>query len=166
MVQDREDLRPSRLWKRMPEPMRRMASAAMWTDKESAEQQAEAVAAIAKQMKFRPKSVQALAPDRKARYLASIAAVPETLAARLLVSYHLAHQRPMMTEFLDALGIAHDNGLITEEHLQAPDPAKLAEAVRRLRDTHAPDAVRLYLSTLAGQDPETWGGLEPLIDRD
>ena len=34
------------------------------------------------------------------------------MAGRALILYHLAEQRPMMGAFLDALGIAHENGLI------------------------------------------------------
>ena len=43
----------------------------------------------------------------------------DLLAARLLIAYHLEHQRPMMGAFLDLLGIAHEDGLIKDEDAEA-----------------------------------------------
>ena len=40
-------------------------------------------------------------------------------------------QRPMMAAFLDALGIAHENGLIQEDNV-IPDAEKLAPAVAQI----------------------------------
>jgi hypothetical protein len=62
-----------------------------------------------------PKTVVSLDVDRKARHLATLGSVPDSTAARALIVYHLAEQRPMMGAFLDALGIAHENGLIQAE---------------------------------------------------
>src|ERR1700681_4088435 len=113
---------------------------------------------IAQQKKFRPKTVIALDVDRKTRHLASIANPPEGLAARVLIVYHLAAQRPMMGAFLDALGIAHENGLIQEDNVVA-DAGKLATAAAGLAPQFAPEDVSLYLNTLLCQDPGTWGAL-------
>ena len=38
----------------------------------------------------------ALPLEKKARHCVDLAGVSEMVAARLLVAYHLAHQRPMM----------------------------------------------------------------------
>ena len=62
----------------------------------------------------------ALDDERKARHLATLGALPDAMAARALIIYHLAEQRPMMGAFLDALGIAHENGLIQEDAVK-PD---------------------------------------------
>ena len=117
---------------------------------------------IAQQKKFRPKSVIALDLDRKARHLASIVNLPETLAARVLILYHLTAQRPMMGTFLDALGIAHEDGVIKEDDV-TPDAGKLALAAATLAREYPTEAVSLYLRTLLCQDPETWGGLGDLV---
>ena len=107
-----EEMRPARLWRLMPLEQRVSAAASFWQDEQAALEQAEAVALIARHIKFRPKSVLALPVEKKAKHLASLAQVSDLLAARLLVSYHLEHQRPMMGAFLDALGVAHEDGLI------------------------------------------------------
>ena len=51
------------------------------------------------------------------------------LALRALVT-HLAEQRPMMGAFLDALGIAHENGLIQDDAV-APTRRRSARPPRR-----------------------------------
>ncbi|HEV3486630.1 MAG TPA: hypothetical protein VG106_14560 [Vicinamibacterales bacterium] len=142
---------------------RRAAAAELfWADEQSAEQQAEAVSAIAAHMKFRTKSVLSLPMEKKARYLATLPNVSDSIAARALVNFHLERQRPMMSAFLDALGIAHDKGLITEENVAAPDAEKLRTAATDLAGKYPADDVALYFSTLVSQDPDTWGSLAEL----
>jgi hypothetical protein len=154
-----EEMRPARLWRQMPLDQRVSAAAAFWQDDQAALEQAEAVALIARHIKFRPKSVLGLPVEKKARHLASLAQVSDVLAARLLVAYHLEHQRPMMGAFLDALGIAHDGGLIKDETPAAPDAATLDAAVASLAAAYPAGDVARYFWTLLWQDTETWGGL-------
>ena len=155
-----DDVRPVRVWRSLPIEARAAAAAAFWRDEQAQLEQAEAVALIAKQIKFRPKSVISLPVDKKAKHLAGMAGVSDLLAARLLIAYHLDQQRPMMGAFLDALGIAHDNGLITQEEPNAPEAEKLDAAVATLAASYAKLDVARYFWTLLWQDPETWGGLE------
>jgi hypothetical protein len=161
-MQDFSDFRPSRLWKKMPAERRMAAAHVFWADEQSTEQQIEAVGAIAGHMKFRPKSVISLPLDKKVKYLATLPTVSDTVAARALVNYHLEHQRPMMSAFLDLLGVAHENGLINEENVTKPDAEKLKTAASELSSTFPKDDVLLYFSTLVSQDPETWGALADL----
>jgi hypothetical protein len=151
--------RPSVLWKTLTPERRQQAAEAFWRDENAAVEQAEAIAAIAMRIKFRVKSAQALPIEKKARHLVALGNVSEMIAARLLVAFHLAHKRPMMVSFLDALGIAHEDGLIASEDLAAPANDRLAEAARTLAAGYPPEDVALYLSTLVWQDPETWGAL-------
>jgi hypothetical protein len=104
-----------------------------------------------------------LAPQKLARHLAALRTVSESLASRALVVYHLTTQRPMLEAFLDTLGIAHENGLIAEGAKAVPgEPALRGAAAALLAAFPAPD-VRVYLQTLAAQDPETWGALGPIL---
>jgi hypothetical protein len=141
---------------------RQRAARAFWSDEEARDDQLQASLLIAQQKKFRPKTIVALDLDRKARHLASLAMLPDPLAARALIVYHLADHRAMMGAFLDALGIKHENGLIDEESVK-PDAVKLPTAVSKIKGEFAPDDVTLYLRTLVCQDPETWGGLKTMI---
>src|SRR6476661_7009367 len=128
MDRDLSNFRPSRLWKRMPLERRVDAADLFWNDEHSADQQLEAVSSIATHMKFRPKSVLTLAPERRAKYLATLPTMSDAIAARALVNYHLERQRPMMAAFLDLLGITHENGLISDENVTKPDAAEVKEA--------------------------------------
>jgi len=144
----------------MPAELRTSAAKAFWSDEQAALEQAEAVALISQQIKFRPKSVITLPNDKKAKHLAGVSKVSDLLAARLLIAYHLEHQRPMMGAFLDLLGIAHDDGLIKEEEPKAPDAATLDKAVKELSAKFPKTDVARYFWALLWQDPETWGGLK------
>ncbi len=107
------------------------AARAFWQSEEAADDQVQAVLLIAQHKKFRPKTVMALDEERRAKHLASFPSIPETMAARALIVYHLAAQRPMMGAFLDALGIAHEEGVIQAEDVK-PDADKLAPSVEQI----------------------------------
>lgn len=162
MENDLSAFRPTRIWKRMSAERRLRAASVFWADEQSTEQQVEAVAALASHMKFRTKSVIALPFERKAKYLASLPGITDTIAARALVSYHLEHQRGMMADFLDALGIKHENGLIEEDTPATPEAERLRTAVAQLATKYPAEDVSLYFATLVSQDPETWAELARL----
>jgi hypothetical protein len=156
-----DDMRPARLWRNLPPDVRLAAATAFWTDEQAALEQAEGVALIARHIKFRPKSVLTLSPEKKAKHLAGMTQVSDLLAARLLVAYHLQHQRPMMGRFLDELGIPHEEGLITAEEAPGPPaPETLDKAAKAVAAEFPKPDVARYFWTLLWQDPETWGGLK------
>src|SRR3954470_16825095 len=164
MDRDLSNFRPSKLWRRLPLERRVDAAGLFWNDEHSADQQIEAVASIASHMKFRPRSVIGLDPDKRAKYLAQLPNVTDAIAARALVNYHLERQRPMMGAFLDLLGIAHENGLISEENLPKPDGEKVKAAATELATKFPQEDVSLYLATLVSQDPETWDALVEIAE--
>ena len=154
--------RPSQLWKQLDPDRKRQAADAFWRDENAANEQAEAIGLIAQRIKFRLKSVITMPVEKKSQYVLSMPAVSEMLAARLLVAYHLAHQRPMMGAFLDALGISHEQGIIAEEDVKPPSADALKQAASSLAASYPAGDVSLYLSTLVWQDPDTWGALAEL----
>lgn len=141
---------------------RQQAAAAFWADEQSTDQQIEAISAIASHMKFRTKSVIALPLERKVKYLLGLPTMTDSIAARSLVALHLEYQRPMMGAFLDALGIAHEDGLISEDNVTVPEPEKVQAAAAELAQKYPAEDVSLYFSTLVSQDPETWAALTEL----
>jgi len=157
-------LTPARLWKRMTSEQRLKAARAFWQDEEAADDQVQAALLIAQHKKFRAKTVMSLDDERKARHLATLPSLPEAVAARALIVYHLTEQRPMMGTFLDALGIAHENGVIQQDDI-TPDAEKIGPAADQIAKDFAPADVSLYLNTLLCQDPGTWGGLKGIVER-
>jgi hypothetical protein len=159
-----EPMTPAQIWKELSVAQRFAAAEALWDDPDSAPQQADAVQAIARQLHFRPQSVLKLAPERRARQLAGIRSVSETLASRALVVYHLAAHRPMLEAFLDQLEIAHEGGMIADGAKEPPAPERLEKAVAALAATFPAADVRTYLHTLAAQDPDIWAAVVPMAN--
>lgn len=147
------------LWKDLG-PERRLAAArAFYQDAALKDFHNAANTLIARHKNFRPPFVKRLPEEKRASYLA-ILPIPQDFISQLLVSYHFAHQRPMMSEFLNALNISNKDGLIDEDiEVTAPDAELLRQAAERLRSTHAADDANIYFTTLAVQNPEVWGGL-------
>ena len=160
-------VRPSRLWKDLPPSTRLSLADAFWREvgddtTETNAQHVEATVAIARRLNFRPKSIQALPIERKAKQLAQLSDVSDTIATHALIAYHFTTQRPLMAAFLDALGIANDNGMITAEDVKPPEPEQLREAIGKL-STFPGEDVSLYLRTLSALDEDTWRHLPEVL---
>ena len=158
-------VRPSRLWKDMPLENRQLAADAFWRDDqgEAGMQHMEAVVSIARRLNFRPKSVQALSIDKRAKHLAHMQDVSDAVATRALIAYHFSAQKGLMAAFLDALGISHEDGLIKEESVPPPSREKLAAAIASVRGSFPAADVDLYVRTLATLDGETWAEAEAAL---
>lgn len=148
----------------MPPDKRLLAADAFWrdTDDDAQLQHVEAIVSLARHMRFRSKSVQALPLEKRARQLAQIGDVSDAIATRGLIAYHFAHARPLMAAFLNHLGIANDDGQITSEELTPPEATVLGEAVAAVRAAFPAADVDLYLRTLTTLDAGTWGALEAI----
>jgi hypothetical protein len=85
----------------------------------------------------------------------------EPLAQGLLVSLHLGERRPLLRAFLDALSLAHEDGVLKEEGDAAAfvSPAQARAGVAVFASFPA-GQVRTYLNTLWLQDFGRWGVLE------
>ncbi len=127
-------------------------------------QHADAILSIAKRLNFRAKSVQALPVERRARFLAQLPDVSDAVATRALISYHFKAKRDVMAAFLDALGIAHENGLIGDESVTPPTRDQLVAAIAKLRSLFPVADADLYLRTLVTLDGDTWAELDAALD--
>jgi len=157
---------PARLWKDLAPEKRLAAADAFWRDERSQEIHAprvEAIVIIAKRLNFRGKSVQALPVEKRAKYLAQMTDISESIATHALIAYHFAAQRPLMGAFLDAVGIAHEDGLISAEQVVAPDRATLAAAAEKVQGAFPTEDLEIYLRTLLILDGETWKELDTLL---
>lgn len=158
-----------RLWKRLTADERQAAANAFWLEPPQ-EALAGALSAIIKARRLRPQVARSLPADARARMLASIMDPGEATAAGLLVSLHLSERRALLACFLDALGLAHEDGVLKddEDATSAPPPiqeAQLAAGLAALRAAHDAHQIEVYLNTLWLQDPERWAALEGLAGR-
>lgn len=156
----------TRLWKHLPPEERQQAAAAFWKEPPR-EAVGSALAAVVKARHLRPQTARRLAPEAQARILATVLDPGEDVAAGLLVALHLAERRPLLTAFLDALELPHEDGVLKEEEGDAPPPVAESAARRGidvlLRDFPRPQ-VTTYLNTLWLQDPDRWSALKALAE--
>jgi hypothetical protein len=155
----------ARLWKRLT-PQERLQAASRFWEEPPQEVLGTALAAIVKARGLRPQVARSLPLEARARALASVLDPGEPLAASLLVALHLGERRPLLGAFLDALGLPHDNGILTEEADRLPPPTADAarQAVGALLHSFSVRDVGVYLNTLWLQDPGRWAALEAAFE--
>jgi hypothetical protein len=149
----------TRLWKHLPPEERRLAASAFFREP-SPDLAGSALDALVKARHLRPQAARALAPDAQARILASVHDPGEPLAQGLLIALHLGERRPLLIAFLDALGLPHENGVLSEEKDDgAPLPEDRVRAARHALASFPPAQVETYFNTLWLQDPARWASL-------
>ena len=128
---------------------------------------AQMVHAAAAAMKSRPTFVSKLPAPRKAaamrRALARVGADP--LAEETLAVYFLEVKKDLLVEWLDALGLAHDEGTLKDDAPAEPDAAKLASCVEAFRKGEGPIDRELLLRAFAAQSVIDWPALDALLQR-
>jgi hypothetical protein len=160
------ETRAARLWKRLSRE-ERLAAASRFFEQPSTDAVGSADAAIIKARRLRPQVARALPPEEKARVLSTVLDLDETLAGALAVALHLGERRPLLVAFLDALGLAHEDGILKEE-AEADMPPLAEEPARRavlaLAGSFPRTQLLTYLNVLLLQDPERWRALERAPD--
>ena len=125
----------------------------------------QAVAAASAVMKARPKFVMSLPAEKRGqmvrRSLARVAASP--LAEEVLASYFLGPKKDLLIEWLDALGIAHEDGSLEESDPECPPEEKLKEVVANFRKEEDAGVRELLLQAFASQSAIDWPLLEGMI---
>lgn len=116
---------------------------------------------VARALKFRPQAIRKLPMDQRARRAKVLLERKNQadLAYELLGSYLMRSCKGLVTGFLDATGVKHDDGMIESVELSKPDPSKLAQTVSELDKEFPAEDVTLYLALAA----EQWPGV-PEID--
>jgi hypothetical protein len=129
---------------------------------------AQALAAAAAAFKARPVYIARQPLEKQAasirRALARVAASP--VAEELLAVYFLECKKDLLVEWLDSLGIEHEDGTLAEDTPPAPPKAKLTKATKAFR-TKDDDADRgLLLAAFAAQSSIDWPDLDALLGED
>jgi hypothetical protein len=107
-----EDRGPLAVWDLMTDDEKGLASAALWANADR-DSRAAIEMALAKEMKFRPQSVHKLSAERVGPRLQRLAEeLPETALFQFLFHLHMAERRPLMVEYLDAVGLPHNDGVL------------------------------------------------------
>jgi hypothetical protein len=156
-----------KLWKALTPEERAQGIAAALADDANGWVKTTTRGAIAKALKFRPQTV---ATWPRAKLVAEAARLPlddVQLISAYLIDLHLGGRRPMMAAFLNALGIANDEGRIDSEavEVRTQDAERLGAAANTIAAQYPQDEVVTYFLTLLLQDSATWGGLQGWLER-
>jgi hypothetical protein len=155
---------PYAVWSLMSDDEKREAAIALW---EHADRTSRAAleAALAQAMKFRTRSVRRLAADRVAPRLVRLAdTLPENVLFQFLLHLHLAGRTELLVEFLDAVGLPHNEGVLDlPEDFESPAEEAVTTAATALVAAHGHNAL-IYLATLKVADADFWAGLDPVLE--
>ncbi len=154
---------PYAIWELMTEDEQKAAAVAFWNGADR-ENRAGIEMALAQDLKFRVQSVRQLPAERVASRLMRLAeALPETVLFQYLFHLHMGDRRPLMVEYLDAVGLPHDDGALDlPDEFEGPDAEKVVKAGRDLVASKGNEAL-VYLGTLVVADGEFWEALEPVL---
>lgn len=88
------------------------------------------------------------------------------VAAHLLQVWLVGSQGALLCDFLDGLGIAHDEHGTIEEVPPAPEKAKIAEVVDVLLGKHDAGIVAVYLHAFQATNDNCWSTLDDILGED
>lgn len=111
---------------------------------------------VARAMKFRPHAIVKLPLPQRAKKARQILLQSRNaeLAYELFGSYLLAKSKELVTDFLDATGVQHEDGLVEDTAENVPAGDRVEEAVRTLDAKYPPEDVTLYLCLSSQTWPE------------
>jgi len=89
----------------------------------------------------------------------------EETSTQLLSGWLIKHQVEMLKQFLDALKIDHEDGVIGDLPTKVPDDA-LNAAIDVLLSSHDREIVILYLHAFHSMNDAGWSNLEALLEND
>ena len=122
---------------------------------------------LAKKRNLRPVFVERKPRDERFAWLkdALSRAMNDAVAAHLLQVWLVGSQSALLCDFLDALGIAHDENGTVEQLPAAPAKEALSAAIDTLLAKHDPAVVTVYLHTFQALHEEGgWPTLTELLE--
>ncbi len=128
-----------------------------------------AIQGLANQRHLRAVYVERKPPNERAVWLQSALSrkISDTVAAHLLQAWLLGAQKPMLCDFLDAVGIKRDDDGTVENLPESPPKEKLTEAITQLVEKYPAEGVAVYLHAFHGMDSEvSWPPLGEVLAED
>jgi hypothetical protein len=89
----------------------------------------------------------------------------ETAAGDLIRTWLLKKQTALLIDFLDALKIPHENGVVKDLPASVPD-TDLQSAVEKLLGKYPPQVVAVYLHAFNDMNAVRWSNLDALLEND
>lgn len=125
------------------------------------------LAAVAEARKLRPVFLER--QPRTQRHAAMLASLSkpslELVTANLIRTWLLKKYKTMLVDFLDALGVAHKDGVVDDLPASMED-AKLQAAVDKLLAKYPAEAVAVYLNAFNEMNEVEWANLKGMLETD
>jgi hypothetical protein len=106
---------------------------------------------------------------REARHLAMLTALTkphlDAAAAALLRAWLVKKHKAMLADFLNALDIPNEDGVV-EDLPSAPEDAKLKAAVEVLLGKYVHEVVAVYLNAFNDMNTANWPNLKTMLEND
>lgn len=111
---------------------------------------------VAQALNYRPHAIRKIPLEQRARKARQIMLGKRNveLAYEFIGTYLVKERKELVTGFLDATGVKHEDGMIADLDSARPDATKLAAAVAELDGKFEPEDVTLYLALCAEQWPQ------------
>ena len=81
----------------------------------------------------------------------------------MLAVFFLECRKDLLVEWLDAAGVPHEEGTLTDDVPDEPSAGTLAKAVEAFRKGDEPEVRELLLRAFAAQSSIDWSGLDALV---
>jgi hypothetical protein len=154
---------PFAVWDLLSDDEKTEAASLLWehADRES---RSALELTLAKELKFRAKSIRKLPAERVVSRLVRMAEeLPEPVLFQYLLYLHLHGRKDLLVEYLDAVGLPHNEGVLDlGDDATPPEEATLVEPASTLVAAHG-HAALVYLATLKVADATFWAGLDPVL---
>ena len=126
-----------------------------------------ALQAVAEARKLRPTFFERTPRAARHKEMAVMLSRPrlELISANLLREWLMKKQTPMLSAFLDSLGIVHRDGAVDDLPASVED-AKLTAAVDSLLAKFPPEEVAVYLNAFYTMNEIQWPNLELMLKTD
>lgn len=123
---------------------------------------------LAKQRKLRPVFVERKPRNERHAWLKEALGRKqnEGVAAQLLQIWLVGQHAKLLCDFLDGLGIKHDENGTVEQLPPSPPRAKLESVIGELLQKHDADVVRVYLHAFQALDENGWSALAEILESD
>jgi len=90
----------------------------------------------------------------------------ESIGEHILQIWLMASKKDMLSAFLDALEIEHEDGAVEGDLPESFEPAKLSSAIDSLLQAHPADEVTIYLHLFQDQKAGGWPDLAEILSTD
>lgn len=126
------------------------------------------LASLAQQKRLRPVFIQRKPVPQQIEWMVKTAKqkVADGVSEHVLQIWLLKSQQEMLIEFLDALGVEHDDEGTVDDLPETLDPKKLKKAVDLLLGKYPQENVVLYLHMFQMQRPGGWEEVTEILEKD